>query len=569
LKSDQEKSKYQGTLQDLIDKSSMVEKKMKNIPVPRILFIVVAIFTVSCRFVENGVAFVEPTVGPTTVSLAVPTTEPTTGSTTEPIAEPTTVYIPQVTNSKPESPEPSPSPEPNSGNNYYVATNGSSNGNGSLNRPWDITTALDHPNSVEPGDTIWLRGGVYGRGGQTIINSKLTGEPDNPITIRAYPNEHVILDGNVMVYKPWVVFWGLEVMNSDTKRSTTISGSHPDDIYRSTGFLALAPNTKYINNIVRDGAAGISAFAEAEDTEIYGNIIYNNGWIGPDRGHGHGFYGQNETGWKTIEDNVIFNNFSSYGVHVYGESALLNNFRFNGNVHFNGKFLIGGSRPSRNISLTNNYFYDSNVQLGRGTDGNQGLTFTGNYLGGTFDQSFELKLWQNVQFLENTIWNSNPILVYISFPRSPGTYQWNENEYYSSSESAFKDDNSIKRWSNWVASYGYDSDSSFEIGEPSGTDIYIRPNNYEAKRAHIAIYNWDQKTDVMVDISGIGFENGDSFTLRNIQNLEDEPIKGTYNGAQIRVPMTGWTIANPVGMNSPISSTTFPRFGVFLLTADQ
>ena len=44
---------------------------------------------------------------------------------------------------------------------FYVAPNGSPSGSGSLNSPWDFQTALDQPSSVQPGDTIWLRGGTY------------------------------------------------------------------------------------------------------------------------------------------------------------------------------------------------------------------------------------------------------------------------------------------------------------------------------------------------------------------------------------------------------------------------
>ncbi len=44
---------------------------------------------------------------------------------------------------------------------YYVAPNGSPSGNGSINNPWDLQTALDQPAAVQPGDTIWLRGGTY------------------------------------------------------------------------------------------------------------------------------------------------------------------------------------------------------------------------------------------------------------------------------------------------------------------------------------------------------------------------------------------------------------------------
>src|SRR5947208_1851279 len=41
---------------------------------------------------------------------------------------------------------------------YYAATNGSSSGDGSSGRPWNLATALSGGNGkVQPGDTVWLR----------------------------------------------------------------------------------------------------------------------------------------------------------------------------------------------------------------------------------------------------------------------------------------------------------------------------------------------------------------------------------------------------------------------------
>src|SRR5437016_11122256 len=44
---------------------------------------------------------------------------------------------------------------------FYVSPNGSANGNGSINSPWDLQTALLQPAAVRPGDVIWMRGGTY------------------------------------------------------------------------------------------------------------------------------------------------------------------------------------------------------------------------------------------------------------------------------------------------------------------------------------------------------------------------------------------------------------------------
>lgn len=96
--------------------------------------------------------------------------------------------------------------------NYYLSPNGSDSGDGSIEHPWaSLDYALckfanDNVNSrVGPGDTLYLRGGVYHvdqmtkyhdtsyhKGNLIAINSN----EDSPLTIiKSYPGEWAILDG--------------------------------------------------------------------------------------------------------------------------------------------------------------------------------------------------------------------------------------------------------------------------------------------------------------------------------------------------------------------------------------
>jgi hypothetical protein len=123
-----------------------------------------------------------PTPTPTPTPVPTPTSTPT------PVPSPTPTATPTPTPAPSPSPNPSPGPAPVG---FYVATNGSPSGNGSITQPWDLQTALNQPSSVPPGAAIYLRGGIYT--GKFVSN--LTGTVSSPITVRPYPGESVKIDG--------------------------------------------------------------------------------------------------------------------------------------------------------------------------------------------------------------------------------------------------------------------------------------------------------------------------------------------------------------------------------------
>ena len=66
-----------------------------------------------------------------------------------------------------------------------------------------------------------------------------------------------------------------------------------------------------------------------------------------------------------------------------------------------------------------------------------------------------------------------------------------------------------------------------------------------------------------VDVSAV-LPVGTSYHVVNAQNFYGQPIaSGTYNGGTISLPMTGLTVATPVGAPAPASSG--PAFGAFIL----
>src|SRR5687768_5628422 len=96
------------------------------------------------------------------------------------------------------------------GQGFHVAANGSPHGDGSANAPWDLATALNQPAAVQPGDTIWLHGGVY----EGRFNSRLSGTSEHPVVLRQAPGERATIDGSLNVGGEATIYWGFEVRNS-------------------------------------------------------------------------------------------------------------------------------------------------------------------------------------------------------------------------------------------------------------------------------------------------------------------------------------------------------------------
>ena len=287
---------------------------------------------------------------------------------------------------------------PAKGGSFYVSPRGRPDASGSIRDPWDLQTALQHPRSVRAGDTIWLRGGTY-RG---EFSSALVGTQTAPIIVREYPGEEVKIDlhdpqegrgKRLAVGGAHCWFWGFEVFcSSRSRRKTLEPGSWPDSISRGD-FIVQGAHIRLINLVIHDLSQGLGFWSAGTGGEAYGLMIYNNGWTGPDRNHGHAVYTQNEGATRRFVDNVLFNQFRN-GIMIYGSSAAaLKDFFLEGNVSFaNGgavgqgygasfQILIGGGSLAENITVTENYTYDLANHF-RDDDVDQALKYEANLADG-------------------------------------------------------------------------------------------------------------------------------------------------------------------------------------------
>lgn len=133
----------------------------------------------------------------------------------------------------------------------------------------------------------------------------------------------------------YVYFRDFEVTNSNPVRQ------YNSDLVvkqvRGAGIYVLSgDHGKFLNLLLHDGEQGAYVAAQATNTEFYGDIIYNGGFVDWTRGHGQGLYMANDpaTGQKQVRNVISFNSFTD-GMKAYAESAVVQKFLFENIIAFN------------------------------------------------------------------------------------------------------------------------------------------------------------------------------------------------------------------------------------------
>ena len=156
------------------------------------------------------------------------------------------------------------------GNSYYVAATGDDQNPGSFAAPW--RTIQRAVNSLAPGDTLYVRGGIYSE----FVNVRTSGsESGGSITVQNYPNEIPILDGSGLSVSSsnqamvnfsnvsYFVWSGFEIRNL----STSSSSYDPAGIRMKNGGTAI----RILNNDIHD-IKNTSTSGNAHGMHILGNM---------------------------------------------------------------------------------------------------------------------------------------------------------------------------------------------------------------------------------------------------------------------------------------------------------
>ena len=240
-------------------------------------------------------------------------------------------------------------------------------------------------------------------------------------------------------------------------------------------------NCKYINLVIHSCNQGISCWKGEINPEIYGCIIYGNGWLGKDRGHGHCIYTQNDEGLKTISNCIMSCLYDgTYTLHAYGsERAYVNNYLVEENIFYNkGPFLIGGGRPSHNIRVFRNYLYNVGMRIG----------YTAPYN-------------ENCQVRDNVIVHGGLDIIRYNKVIRQGNVIINGKEH------------------------------------PKRIKSVLLPNRFDPNRAHLIVYNWDRADELDVRIKSF-LKNTGSYRIMDPQDFFGTPVtQGRCSGDTIRLPV--------------------------------
>lgn len=382
-------------------------------------------------------------------------------------------------------------------------------GLGSLKRPIKLETAITSA-VIEPGSTVWLRGGVYDA---TQYDPLFMGTAEAPITIRSYPGETAIIEGGIEDNSENVIWRDLLFRYYDwSSRLSASEDRPPPDIYYPV-ISFNGENTSVINCIF-DNVYHVGYWRFCSPGTYYGNISLATGYVTPTSAHGPGIYTQNVGTLRTIKHNV-FCHASRYNVHAYSGTDQLQRMALVENVTWGARvteWITEANEPADDIQEIGNCVYSAGTGLKIGDINN---------------------------IVTNAVLQNNV---------SPGGI------YRGAFVTFLTDEGNIET-------------------PGTGTLTRLWQNEYESTRALLTIFNWDADDYVAVDVSDV-YLPGSTVQAWSIQaGLNSSAVKqdttllvvdGDGN-LTIDMRADSHSVLTPVGPDAWETTKTFPEFACFQL----
>lgn len=460
----------------------------------------------------------------------------------------------------------------------YASTNGTGGGLNYLN-PCSIATAMATTSLL--GDlTIMCLTGQYPPVDVSRASTTLRSAPGNwarfvTSDVNTYPIR--ISANNVVV--EWV---GTQCTN--TTRWWDTGGGRVGSIAAYVFSPAEPINVHIRNCVFLDGGDGIEHWSSAYGS-MYGNIVLDNGWDDLIRGHGHGTYTQNlpSSQNKIIRHNVFAHMYST-GIKTGTNSSYVDHYRITENIVINPNIHSIYSDGGIAFNLyaydhgSNDNVFSGNVTwkggwVNNGVDSpnvHNNVTIINNWIHGGFGISMSNDRLSNINVTGNTVWTTDSNVVHAG--NGLGTID--NNSYYGNKSVdgvgniytgyGFRLGPNPVTFTNWKAQTVYDDNSTHSpTGIPSARS-WVFPNEYEAGRANLTVFNPLLQETVNVDCSSV-IESGEEWWLYNSLNPYLGPIANGI-GPTVTVPMTIGVVGEnrtPAGIDPAPSS--LPEFGSFII----
>jgi hypothetical protein len=320
------------------------------------------------------------------------------------------------------------------------------------------------------------------------------GTATSPLVFRAYPGSRVTLDGGWSFFNGSNYTWlrDVEVTVTDLQPGRPPfgeSGSWPSGAPNGGVNIYTSLGCKVINCVITNNRQGLSMWTEAKEAEAYGNLIYDNGWVGSDRAHGHGCYIQNpSTTTKRVIDNIFSQNKARswpdgrYEMHGYGQTVAVTNITAEGNfgAQSNNAWLLDDGAvlgPSTGHHFNNNAIVGVRVRLGSRPD--QPLELKNNVVAGELQVSTGAEV------------SASGNLIVPPQPR------------------------------------------------PSTDQVILRPNRYEPGRANAMLIDWNRNGKVLLDVSG-WLQAGDRVRVMLPYDWYGVPVwSGQWPASGVELPVEG------------------------------
>jgi hypothetical protein len=264
---------------------------------------------------------------------------------------------------------------------YFVAPDGSDQAGGTTESKPFQTLRRAVEAATQPGDTVWIRGGVY-LADSTWANQlspRYSGTAQAPITFRNYPGELPILDGSALyedgasgvepvapTTEPvaFVRFIGLVARNWGT---SGFSNGWPENEPN----LA-SSNLTFINCIADGNGVNGFSFAGASNLRIQNSIAAHNGARPPSWSSGFSLFGA--LGENILDGNIAFENIDVSALPEFnnrptdGNGFILDEGTTHGYVVNNIAFRNGGA--CMKVTLSSGATIMNNTCIQNGQDAN-------------------------------------------------------------------------------------------------------------------------------------------------------------------------------------------------------